>query len=101
MDFRFSRKAIIKAQERQDDMQDMGITCARCGEHCKSPREGIDWFAIPFVPIEQGGKSGENCVIVCPKCYEEIGQDGTKEIPSTALPHFKGKGWFRKHLGLG
>ena len=92
MGFGFSRGAISKAKVRQDDGQGMGIPCARCGAYGLSIfTEGIDWFAIPRIPIGQGGKVGDNCVIVCPKCFKEIGQDGTKEIPFSELPYFVGK----------
>lgn len=51
--------------------------------------QGQSWFAIPRIPIEKGGKTAENCVIVCPKCYSSIGQDGTKTIPYSNLPHYR------------
>jgi hypothetical protein len=67
--------------------------CARCGEYLFLKivlPQRFGWHAIPRIPIEQGGsRKAENCVIVCPKCYDEIGQDNTKVIPYSALPHFE------------
>ena len=79
-----------KASSRQYDGEGMGIPCARCGAYGTFILiEHSNWEAIPIVPIEEGGKTGDNCAIVCPKCFKEIGQDGTKEIPLTALPYFE------------
>lgn len=89
---KFHANAINKAQWRQYDGRGMGFPCARCGEYTDPfAKEGKDWFAIPRVPVEKGGKKADNCVIVCPKCYIIIGQDGTKIIPLSELPYFKGK----------
>lgn len=94
MKFGFSDAAIAKAKRRQH-VKHRGIysdrpcyRCARCGEYqwffslqkCKL------WFVIPRIPIEQGTKRADNCVLICPKYYNEIGQDGTKTIPYEELP---------------
>ena len=81
----FSYWAIKKARPRQYRGDGRGIVCARCGEHIRSSEE----HTIPRIPIEQGGKKASNCVIVCPKCYLEIKQDGTKIIPFSELPFFE------------
>jgi len=89
---KFSIGAIMKAEARQYDGQGMGVPCAKCGEWLNTlSKEGEGWFVIPRIPIEQGGKKGDNCLIVCPKCYDAIGQDGTKIIPYSELPHFRGR----------
>jgi len=87
---RFSSAAISKASFRQYDNQDMGTPCAKCGKHLDMLAiQKQSWFAIPRIPVEKGGKTAENCVIVCPKCYSSIGQDGTKTIPFSDLPHYR------------
>ena len=89
---KFHDNAVMKASMRQYDGQGMGIPCARCKTWLDTiPKEGESWYAIPRIPIKKGGKKADNCVIVCPKCYFEIGQDGTKTIPYSELPYFKGK----------
>ncbi len=87
---RFSPAAISKASFRQYDDKKLGIPCAKCGKYLNmlAPQEQ-GWFAIPRMPVEQGGKSAENCIIVCPKCNDLIGQDGTKTIPYRDLPHYR------------
>lgn len=87
----FSIGAIMKASMRQYDDQGMGTPCARCGEYLDmTAPQGQAWFAIPRMPIKKGGKKAENCIIICPKCFTLIGQDGTKTIPYSALPHYLG-----------
>ena len=73
----------------------MGFPCARCREYTDPfATEGKDWFAIPRIHIEKGGKEADNCVIVCARCYIEIGQDGIKTIPYNELPYFKARFYF-------
>lgn len=87
MGFGFTGLAKANARDRQHDR------CARCGEAINPPldapfgllRERFDYEAIPRIPIQKGGKASDNCIIVCPKCFEIIGQDGTKELPSASL----------------
>jgi len=87
---RFSDGAISKASFRQYDDEGMGTPCAKCGEYLDMlAPQGQGWFAIPRIPVEKGGKKAENCIIVCPKCFSLIGQDGTKTIPYGALPHYR------------
>jgi len=89
--FGFSGGAIRKAMLRQDDGQGMGYPCAKCGTYGHFLLlEDSEWEAMPRIPIEEEGETGDNCVIVCKKCAAEIGQDGTKEIPLSALPYFGG-----------
>lgn len=87
---RFSSGAISKASFRQYDGQGMGTPCAKCGEYLDmlAPQEQ-SWFAIPRMPVEKGGKTADNCIVVCPKCFDLIGQDGTKTIPYGELPHYR------------
>jgi len=86
---RFSAGAISKASFRQYDDKGMGTPCAKCGEYLDMlGAQDQVWFAIPRVPVEKGGKKAENCIIVCPKCFSSIGQDETKTIPYSHLPHY-------------
>ncbi len=88
---RFHDDAISKAFARQYDREGVGIPCARCQKGLDTiGNEGQGWFAIPRIPVEQGGKGAFNCVIVCPKCYDKLGQDGTKVIPYSELRYFEG-----------
>jgi len=87
---RFSAGAISKASFRQYDDQGMGTPCAKCGKYLNMfTTQERGWFAIPRMPVEEGGKKAENCIIVCPKCFSSIGQDGTKTIPYGDLPHYR------------
>jgi len=94
MRFDFPRASIDKAMARQYDGQGLGDVCAKCGgyinplEDIPIAIQGRDYEAIPIVPIEEGGKSADNCAVVCPKCFKKVGQDGTKEIPFSELPYF-------------
>jgi hypothetical protein len=93
MSFGFPSGSIVKAMRRQDDGRGLGTPCARCQAYLANfLTEGKGWFAIPVIPIEEGGKTKDNCAIVCPRCFKEIGQDGSKVIPLSALPYFMGKG---------
>ena len=83
----FSPSVIFEVKGRQYDGKGLGFLCAKCGEYI-SGIQGEDWFAIPCLPVGEGGTQSNNCVIVCPKCKEEIGQDGTKIIPKSELPFF-------------
>ena len=48
------------------------------------------WYAVLRIPIKQGGnRKIENYVILCPKCFAEIGQDSNKIIPYSELPYFE------------
>ena len=85
---RFSPAAISKASFRQYDGKKLGIPCARCGRYLNMlATQGQAWFAIPRIPVEQGGKSAENCLVVCPECNALLDQDGTKTIPYSEVPH--------------
>ena len=88
---RFHRNAKDRAFIRQFDGRMMGGTCARCGEYIdrRTAIEVEGWYTIPRIPIKQGGKKGDNCVIVCQKCYREIRQDGTKIIPYSELLYYE------------
>lgn len=87
---RFNPGVISKAAFRQYDNKKLGIPCAKCGKYLNMlASQGQAWFAIPRIPVEQGGKSAENCVVVCPKCNVLLDQDGTKIIPDSALPHYR------------
>ena len=85
---KFSAAAISKAVHRQYDGKQLGVTCAKCGKYILDFYPGADCVAIPRIPIAEGGKTSDNCVIVCLKCSEEIGQDGTKTIPDIAIPYY-------------
>jgi hypothetical protein len=88
---KFPVAAIDVARDRQDRNDGLGVSCARCCRRIKSiiPIASIEWYAIPRIPVEQGGRKADNCVIVCPDCYREIGQDGTKTIPLSELPCYE------------
>lgn len=87
---RFHPGVIANAASRQNDNKKLGIPCARCRTYLTMlAPQGKAWFAIPRIPVEQGGKSADNCVVVCPKCNALLGQDGTKTIPYSALPHYR------------
>jgi hypothetical protein len=90
MGFGFHPFAKEKAQLRQDRNDGNGFVCAKCGCYL-SPfgHDGDLWYAIPRIPIHNGGKKSDNCVIVCPKCFSELKQDGTKFISYKSLPYFK------------
>lgn len=84
---KFAPRVILRARGRQDRKDGMGFLCARCGE---TLNPFFRWYAIPRIPKSKGGnRKIENCVILCPKCYLEIGQDNTKEIPYRELPYFE------------
>ena len=86
----FQDLAIDAAFRRQFDGLTLGGTCAKCGEYIdRHTSKGQGWYAIPCIPIKIGGTKSNNCVIVCPKCFHEIGQDGTKTIPLSALPFYE------------
>jgi hypothetical protein len=91
MSFGFHIHAVDKARRRQRGKPGWGYRCARCGEYLKPlSSEGKGWFAIPRIPIEEGGRKADNCVIVCPNCRNKMGQDGTKVISDYELPFFYG-----------
>jgi len=87
---KFPADTTSKAFLRQSPPDGLGTRCARCCRRFLEiiPRENIMMHPIPVVPVEQGGKGADNCVIVCPDCYREIGQDGTKTIPLSELRCF-------------
>ena len=90
IDFKFSSGAWKVANRRQFDWEYEGTTCAGCREHLNSSTTEAWPHPIPRIPIKIGGKTGANCVIVCPKCAKKMGQDGTKTIPMSDLPFFYG-----------
>lgn len=89
----FTPRVTSRARDRQSKMGSWGSWCARCGEFInpllKERRTKGGWYAVPRVPKELGGRRTiDNCVILCPKCWVEIGKDNTKEIPYSMLPYF-------------
>jgi len=82
----FTYRTVKSASNRQDRLDGRGTVCARCGEYTFFAGSHV----IPRIPIKQGGsRKAENCVIFCDKCYFEIGQDNTKEIPYSELQFYK------------
>jgi len=82
----FSGMTPYNASLRQDKFDGKGTWCARCCENIGLANE----YAIPRIPIAQGGKKNiDNCVILCEKCFQEIGFDHPDVIPYTDLPCFK------------
>ena len=88
----FSTVTTEKAILRQDRNDGWGCICARCGENIglkALSEEGVWWFAIPRIPFAKGGgKTKDNCVILCDKCYPVIGQNNTEVITYSELPYF-------------
>jgi 5-methylcytosine-specific restriction endonuclease McrA len=80
----FNGGVILNVKGRQYDGSGNGFTCAKCGTHAKESSD--DWFFIPRIPVNQGGKRIANCVIVCSNCNKELGQDGNKNIPRDIFP---------------
>lgn len=79
---------IIKVvNARQYDGKGMGLSCAKCGRHTTDSDFG-NMSYISRIPITQGGKVADNCMMVCSKCFDELGQDGTKTIPVNDLQFF-------------
>lgn len=82
----FSSGAIRKAEDRQDKYDGLGTWCARCCENIGLAKSCV----IPRIPIDKGGpKKAENCVVLCHKCYSEIGEAHPSTIPYSELPCFK------------
>jgi len=83
---KFSINARIVAEDRQDKNDGWGPWCARCCQNI-----GLaETFAIPRIPFAKGGtRKADNCVILCNKCYLEIGEDHPEIIPYSELPCFK------------
>ncbi len=80
----FSYWANNKAGHRQDRKDGRGTLCAKCCIDIIVP------YAIPRVPIDKGGDwKTENCVVLCYKCYLEIGDNHPEVIPHSELPCFK------------
>ena len=88
MRFGFTIRVVGNAQDRQYDGGGRGFQCAVCGGY-QHGAEDVGWFAIPRIPIQQGRKISDNCVIVCAKCAKTLGQDGTKTIPFSELPFYR------------
>lgn len=83
---KFSIGTIEVAEDRQDKNDGFGTWCAKC---CKNLGL-VDGYPIPRIPISAGGTlKADNCVILCEKCYIEIGEDHADTIPYSELPCFK------------
>lgn len=81
----FSLGAKEVALDRQDRNDGLGSYCAKCCDNLGL----FDGYAIPRIPITKGGTmKGDNCVILCEKCFLEIGENHTGTIPYSELPCF-------------
>jgi len=80
----FNPWTIQKAEDRQDRGDGKGPLCAKC---CKGT--WLNSYPIPRIPITKAGTwKVENCIILCKKCYLEIGENHTEEIPLDGLRCF-------------
>ena len=84
----FMGRVILRAQQRQSRINGRGFACARCGEFLSPFGKS---YPVPIIPKGRGGRATiDNCAILCPKCYLEIGkirqENNTYTIPDTGLP---------------
>jgi hypothetical protein len=94
---KFMWRVVDRAWHRQSKKDSKGnayARCAKCGKYLFPLFEGRDvkggWYAVPRIPIAMGGnKKIENCVVLCPECFKEAGQDANKVIPYSELPYFE------------
>ena len=83
---KFSINARIVAEDRQDRNDGWGPWCAKCCENIGLAES----YVIPRIPIAKGGSlKADNCVILCEKCYGEIGEHHTETIPYRELQCFE------------
>ena len=80
-------RIVLLAYERQSPNDGEGAFCGHC-----DTRVNIwlgNMVAIPRIPFASGGKRDNlNCIVVCPKCYSELGE-GNRTIEFSELPHYR------------
>ena len=91
---KFNNRTISRTLDRQCRRNGKGALCAMRGEDIWSIKTFMNenivggWYPVPRNP--KGSNTINNCVILCPKCYSEVKEQGFKEIPYSKLPYFKG-----------
>ena len=86
----FTKGTVSAAFARQcrKDGQGLGAFCAKCGENVGPTTEP---YHMSSVPIAKGGRwNKENCIILCKKCFLEIGFDHPEIISWDDLPYYRG-----------
>ena len=84
----FTKGTVSASFTRQcrKDGQGRGAYCARC---CENVGFTLTPDHVPSVPIAKGGRwNKENCIILCKKCFLEIGFDHPEVIDE--LPCYRG-----------
>ena len=82
----FSRVTVSAAFTRQCRKDGLGAYCARC---CENVGPTFTPYYVPSVPIAKGGRwTKDNCIILCKKCFLEIGFDHTEVVDE--LPCYRG-----------
>ena len=83
----FHINARFAAEGRQSKNDGLGPRCAKCYK----PMIALEPDAVPRVPFAKGGsKKADNCVLLCDKCYLEVGGENHPDvIPHSELPYFR------------
>jgi len=85
---RFTQRTVLAAFTRQRSRKvGYGADCARC---CENVGPTFNPYHVPRVPLQKGGtRKTENCIILCNKCFSEIGFDHPEIISLDELPCYR------------
>lgn len=86
---RFSEvtKSVAFSRQCRRDGQGRGAFCAKC---CNEVGLTFDPYHVPRIPIAKGGRwTKDNCIVLCEKCFSEIGFDHPEIISWSELPCYR------------